>query len=101
VEFNISLDQARVIADTTRTAGFRFILAALETHGDELLAQALAAETNEQEHRLMNQLRAYARVIEILKTVRDQVQGERPIDDLDPFDAAETLSARLVLRSFW
>ena len=91
MDFNISLDQARVIAETTRSAGFRFLLSTLESQGDDLLAQALAAETNEQEHRLMNQLRAYARVVETLKSIRDQVTAERPLDDLDPFDAVVTL----------
>jgi hypothetical protein len=91
MDFNLSLDRIRVIADVMRTAGFRFLLEALEAQGDDLLAQVLTAGNRKEERMLLDQLRAYARVVETIKSIGEQASMERPIDELDPFDAAETL----------
>lgn len=98
MELNLNTDQARVVAEVTRMSGFQLLVKALEVQGDDLLTLVLAADTNEAEQRAVADLRAYARVVNTLKSIKDQVSVENPIDELDPFDQRRAqLQAELAL----
>lgn len=98
MELNLNTDQARVVAEVTRMSGFQLLVKALEVQGDDMLAVALAAETDEAERRAVADLRAYARVVNTLKSIKDQVSVENPVDELDPFDQRRAqLQAELAL----